>query len=241
MASKLKLLLLLSLVCSSHAAEFNCDAERLSLVEKIICSDSNLSKYSERLHRLFLKTIEISTSSEQRQVLDEHLRWQTEVRNRCDTWICLHSAYQTHLTALSNIYHHRWQTRIPEVVLSELSRRSSLPITELKEILSDCSRSEMSMNFCSYRSFVEAEMAMSSVLAKRLESLPATCHGALQNAQTQWGQERDSKCSREADDKSQNISTHKVIFTNCQAAATEHRTMQLKSMRSCDNIHLSMQ
>ena len=234
------LLLLFIHSVTGHAAGFDCNGERLSSVEKLICSDTKLSGYDEHLNNLFHKTIGLSTALEQRQVLDEQRLWVTEVRDRCDSWICLHGAYQARLNALSSTYQIRWQARIPDSVLIELSRRSATSVEELKVMLSDCHGSQMNMNFCSFRTFVEADLAMRSVLAKKLEAL-SLCHEMLQTSQANWEKNRDSKCKKEADGEAEGGSMRPMIFSACQAGATEQRTMQLRSIKSCDSIQDSME
>lgn len=223
-----------------HAAGFDCNGERLLPVEKLICSDAKLSAYDEHLNNLFHKTIGVSTAHEQRQVLDEQRQWRTEVRDRCDSWICLHDAYQARLNALSNTYQIRWQARIPDSVLITLSRRSAISIEDIKAMLSDCHGSQMSMSLCSSRSSIEADHAMRSVLAKKLEALPL-CRETFQASQANWEKDRDGRCKKEADGGAEDVSVRPMVFSTCQARATEQRTMQLKSIKSCDSVQDSME
>jgi uncharacterized protein len=225
---------------TGHAAGFDCNGERLLPVEKLICSDAKLSAYDEHLNNLFHKTIGVSTAYEQRQVLDEQRQWRTEVRDRCDSWICLHGAYQSRFDALSNTYQIRWQARIPDSVLITLSRRSAISIEDIKAMLSDCHGSQMNMNLCAFRSSIEADQAMRSVLAKKLETL-ALCRETFQASQDNWEKDRDSRCKKEADGKTEDVSVRPMILSTCQARATEQHTMQLKSIKSCDSIQDSME
>lgn len=225
-----------------HAAGFDCSkSDLLSPVEKLICSDAKLSEYEERLNNLFHKTIMVSTPHEQRQILDEQLRWLIDIRNRCDTWFCLHSAYQARLNALSLVYQDRWQSRISGDVLLDLLRHSTSSAAELKEILSDCPKSQTSMNFCSFRSFVKADLEMSTALANKLELLPLSCREQLQTDQAKWAIDRDNKCNKEADDTASGSSRRPMIFTTCQAETTEQRTEQLELIKSCGSIRQNMQ
>lgn len=223
-----------------HAAGFDCNGEHLLPVEKLICSDAKLSGYDEHLNNLFHKTIGVSTAHEQRQVLDEQRQWRTEVRDRCDSWICLHGAYQARLDALSNTYQIRWQARIPDSVLITLSRRSAISVEDIKAMLSDCHGSQMNMNLCSSRSSIEADQAMRSVLAKKLEAL-SLCRETFQTSQANWEKDRDSRCNKEADGGAEDASVRPMILSTCQARATEQRTMQLRSIKSCDNIQDGME
>lgn len=235
------LILLFSHSVVSHAAGSYCKGERLSSVEKLICSDTKLSEYDDHLSDLFHKTLALSTAQERRQVLDEQRRWQAESRDRCDSWICLHGAFQERLNALSGIYQDRWQTRIPDSILNELSRRSATPVEELKELLNNCSQSQMNMNYCTFRTLIEADSTMRSVLARKLEALHYSCHTTLKTSQSEWEKDRDSKCNKKADDEAESGSVRPAILNTCKAGATEQRTMQLRSIKSCDSIPNSMQ
>jgi uncharacterized protein YecT (DUF1311 family) len=92
------------------------------------------------------------------------------------------------------------------------------------------------MNMCSFRSFVEADLAMNLVVAQRAEALPPSCRETLDATQAKWAESRDRKCNKEADDEAEGGSMRPMIFTSCQAVATEERTVQLKSVTSCTTI-----
>lgn len=237
----LLLILIFSHSVNGHAAPLICKGQHLSPVETMICSDAKLSDFEERLNILFHKTIVVSKPHEQRQVLDEQRLWQTDVRNQCDAWHCLNGAYQARLNTLSQIYQDRWIPKISGEVLIELSRRSATPVEELKKLLSNCSQSQMNINYCSFRYFIEADLAMRSVLARKLGALPFSCQETLQTSQAQWEKQRDSMCNKKADDEAKSGFVRPMIFNTCQAGTTEQHTAQLKSIQSCDNILYSMQ
>lgn len=205
----------------------------------MICSDAKLSEFEERLNILFHKTIAVSNPHEQRKILDEQRLWLTGERNTCDSWLCLHGAYQARLNSLLQTFHERWIPKISSEVLLELSHRSATPVEELKELLSNCSHSQMNINYCSFRSFVEADLAMRSVLAGKLGVL-SLCQTTLRASQTKWEKYRDSKCNKEADDGTENGFVRPMILNTCQAETTEQRTALLKSIHSCEDIPNSM-
>jgi uncharacterized protein len=245
MAAMTKLFPLLLLVfahsINGHAAPLICKAKLLSPVETMICSDEKLSDYEGRISIYFHKAIVVSNPQEQRQILDEQRLWLTDIRNRCDSWHCLHGAYQARLGALTKTYYERWDATISDGVLIELSRRSATPAKELKELLSNCTQSQMNMNYCSFRTFVEADLAMRSALARKLETLPLSCHAELQASQAKWEKVRSSQCNQNADEEAENGSVRPMIFNACQAETTEQHIAQLKSIKSCDSILTSMQ
>jgi len=245
MATLTKLILLVLLTFSlsaiGHAAPLICKGQHLAPVATMICSDAKLSDYEERLNILFHKTLSVSIPHEQRQVLDEQRLWQSGVRDKCDSWLCLHGAYQTRINALSQTYRDRWIPKISGDVLNELSHRSATPVEELKALLSNCSHSQMNINYCSFRTFVEADLAMRSVLARKLEALPFACQGELKTSQAQWEKDRDLKCNKKADDEAESGIVRPMILNTCQAETTEQHIAQLKSIKSCDNIPNSMQ
>ena len=96
------------------------------------------------------------------------------------------------------------------------------------------------MNLCASRSFIEADQAMRSVLAKKLDAL-ALCRETFQASQANWEKDRDGRCKKEADGGSEDASVRPMILSTCQARATEQRTMQLRSIKSCDSIQDSME
>lgn len=240
----MKLFLLVLLMLSHgvivYAAPLICKSAHQSAVETMICSDAKLSEYEERLNILFHKTIAVSNPHEQRKILDEQRLWLTGARNTCDSWLCLHGAYQARLNSLSQTFHERWIPKISSEVLIELSHRSATPVEELKELLSNCSHSQININYCSFRSFVEADLAMRSVLAGKLEAL-SLCQTTLRAFQNKWEKYRDGKCNKEADDGTDNGFVRPMIFNTCQAETTEQHTALLKSLHSCEDIPNSLQ
>lgn len=244
MAAMTKLFPLLLLFFShsgiGHAAPLICKSEHPSAVEAMICSDAKLSEYEERLNILFHKTIAVSIPHEQRKILDEQRLWQSGVRDKCDSWLCLHGAYQARLGTLSQAFHERWIPKISSGVLLELSRRSATPVEELKELLGNCAHSQININYCSFRSFVEADLAMSSVLAGKLEVL-SLCQTTLLAAHAKWGKYRDSECNKKADDEAESGFVRPTIFNTCLAETTEQHTALLKSIHLCEDIPNSLQ
>lgn len=240
MAAMTKHLLVLLLVFShsviAHAAPLMCKGQHLSAVETMICSDEKLSDYEEHLNILFHNTIGISNPREQRQVLDEQRLWITATRDRCDSWLCLHGAYQARINTLSQLYHERWKTKISGDVLIDLLRHSATSMDDRKKILTDCPKNQASMNFCSFKFFVKTDLAMNAVLTNKLDALSLPCRENVKTEQAQWEIVRDSNCNKEADDKAGNSSMRAMIYSTCQAEATEQRTAQLASLTSCENM-----
>jgi uncharacterized protein YecT (DUF1311 family) len=121
-------------------------------------------------------------------------------------------------------------------VLAELSKRSGIAQDELKEILSDCNGNQLQMNFCAFRSFVEADLELQQVLARTMASLPESCRASLPARQKEWEASRDRECNKEADDEAEGGSMRPMIFSACQATATEARTALLRGTKSCGAI-----
>jgi len=137
--TKLFSLLLLVFVHSNigHAAALKCQGARLSPIDTMICTDEKLSEYDERLNILFHNTIVLSAPHERRQVLDEQQRWLTDVRDKCDSWICLLGAYETRLETLSQTFHERLSTKIAGFVKTDQAM-STVLARKLEELPQSC-------------------------------------------------------------------------------------------------------
>jgi uncharacterized protein YecT (DUF1311 family) len=118
-------------------------------------------------------------------------------------------------------------------VVSELSNRSNIPETELRELLSDCSKNQMSTNICMFYSFVDADLKLSVVLKRQAEAFGPSCRATLMRKQKLWELKRDQACNRHADDEAKCGAMRPMIFSSCRTAATETRTRLLAAAVRC--------
>lgn len=89
---------LLALICSAHAASFDC-AKAQTRVEKLICENNELSKLDEDLASTYAAALKMeSKGSTVRQAQKEWLK----ERNGCTSADCLKSAYGTRIASLPN-------------------------------------------------------------------------------------------------------------------------------------------
>jgi uncharacterized protein YecT (DUF1311 family) len=220
----------------AHTAGFDCKSSSLTQVETMICADSNLSGNDSHLNSLFKKALTVSTEQEKAQLVEEQRRWLRDVRDNCSSTVCLQETQTRRLGSLADIYQERSQTRIPNDVLNELSHRSGFTVTELREVLSDCPNTQLSMNMCMFRSAVEADLKMAKELAKIQAKLPQTCHATLKATQSKWENDTDRRCNKAADDEAEGGSMRPMIFSGCRVETAEQRIIRLKSIRSCETI-----
>lgn len=118
-------------------------------------------------------------------------------------------------------------------VLTELQRRSNIPQPQLNEILKDCEKSQLSMNVCSFRNFIEVDLEMTKVLEETLRNLPESCRQELIDQQDSWAKSRFVDCSREADQEAAGGSMRPMIFTYCETKATERRIAAVAAVSGC--------
>lgn len=85
---------LLLIPMSTHSASFNC-AKALTLVEHLICSDTELSFADDQLAKLYKKSLKIN-----RNLVEQQKLWLKQ-RNTCKNAECVSNAYQTRLSELS--------------------------------------------------------------------------------------------------------------------------------------------
>lgn len=190
----------------------------------MICADPNLASQDAYLSSLYSRLMRLSIEKERATLRLEQKRWLEKERNKCADPACLEKAYDTRSTKLLE----QWQAHVPPAVLAELSKRSGIPPDELKDMLSDCNGNQLQMNFCAFRSFVEADLDMQQVLA--------SCGATLPARQKEWEASRDRQCNKEADDEAEGGSMRPMIFSACQATATEARTSLLRGVKSCSTI-----
>jgi len=121
-------------------------------------------------------------------------------------------------------------------VTSELQRRSNIPIKELNELLKDCQNTQLSMNICSFRNFIKTDLEIKKIRKEKLKSLPESCRDKFLKQEDDWEQSRDELCNKEADEEAEGGSMRPMIFTSCQAVATEKRILKLKAVTGCSSL-----
>ena len=98
LASLFCLFVLLAFVLPVHAASFDC-AKAYSKVERMICTDSELSKLDDQLNNSYQQAIK--QSKDKPEEIKEQKRWLKEIRNICIDADCLKSAYSVRIQNLS--------------------------------------------------------------------------------------------------------------------------------------------
>ena len=114
------------------------------------------------------------------------------------------------------------------VVTQELSRRSRIPVPELRALLEDCSRTQRSMNVCAFRNFVEVDLRLLAAIKSRQRALSKACRVELDRDQVSWEAERDRLCDEETQD-AEGGSMRPMLISDCKSSATEARISSVKA------------
>lgn len=125
---------------------------------------------------------------------------------------------------------------VSDSVVSELSARSNISEPELRQLLSDCSQNQMSMNICMFYEFVRADLNLKTVARERMTILSPSCAAAFARRQAKWESKRDHACNLSADREAKGGSMRPMAFSSCRAVATEARTKRLERVARCEDI-----
>jgi hypothetical protein len=117
-------------------------------------------------------------------------------------------------------------------VVSELSRRSGLPESDLETLLADCNANQRSIYFCAYRDLVAADMTFKRALAAKEQSLPA-CKSAIDGKAARWERLRDNRCEQGATKEFGDGSMKPTAQALCAAAETHRMTKRVKKISGC--------
>lgn len=117
-------------------------------------------------------------------------------------------------------------------IVEELSARSRIPTAELQQLLSECERTQLSMNICALRNFVASDLELDAVLKAKRESTPQKCHVEIDRAQAAWEAVRDKACDEETQGE-EGGSMRPMLISSCKTAATRERILWLKEIKSC--------
>lgn len=94
----------------------------------------------------------------------------------------------------------------PEV-MAELSKRSQIPESELRDILTDCESTQMAMNLCAFQQAVWAELLLDAAIADGDAMTPA--------AYADWKSGVDARCLAETSDH-EGGSIRAMLILNCK-------------------------
>lgn len=82
-----------------HAASFDCKRAKTT-VEKMICSDEEVSKFDEELDRMYKKALALV--SYKAQMKKQQQEWVRTLRNACEDELCLRREYRDRIAALNS-------------------------------------------------------------------------------------------------------------------------------------------
>ena len=92
---------MLFLLTTAQAASFDC-GKAASEVEKIICSDDELSRLDESLNKAYLEALK--RTDIKKQIIESQRQWLKNERNACQNAECLKNAYETRIKELGLAY-----------------------------------------------------------------------------------------------------------------------------------------
>jgi len=96
----LGLCLIICLAISNvHAASFDCKKAKTD-IEKMICSDEEVSKFDEELARKYKKALQLVSYKD--QMKKQQQEWIKTLRNTCKDEICLQREYRDRIAALNS-------------------------------------------------------------------------------------------------------------------------------------------
>ena len=117
-------------------------------------------------------------------------------------------------------------------VVTELSQRTGMSVTELNSLLSHCESTQLSMNMCAFRDSVAAEIKMNQLLQALSSRLNKADRQALAKEQANWSSHEKAKCNVLTDREVGRGSMRPLVYGNCMSAATQERIKQLQSGRA---------
>ena len=121
------------------------------------------------------------------------------------------------------------------MVVEELSRRSRIPTSELKQLLTNCDHTQLSMNICAFRDFVATDLELDAALEAKRESVVRQCRADIDRTQAAWETERDRDCNKETE-ADEGGSMRPMLISACKTTATRERLLRVKAIRSCSEV-----
>jgi uncharacterized protein len=120
--------LLIGTSFAAQSAGFDCSLAKTK-IEKIICSDAELSELDSQLKDVFIEaqgeTAGVDAESGERvdPVAKENLNWLLTVRNKCSNASCLKTAYKTHIKQIQKTWLPSESCEIEEMLKDKLETK----------------------------------------------------------------------------------------------------------------------
>jgi|GEM_PF-1964391 len=128
-----------------HAASFDC-GKAASEVEKLICSDDELSKLDDSLSKAYLQALKRADIKE--QTIRSQRQWLKNERNTCQNAECIRKAYETRIKELG----------LPDEGAQTKTGQQHESTTDTDE---DITRSlTMTCNYCDYETFQDESVSL---------------------------------------------------------------------------------
>lgn len=134
-------------------------------------------------------------------------------------------------------YHSSLASDQPDII-TELSRRSHLPVDEIKELLTHCNASDitqLNLNLCADRNATIAQFKLKQTLFNKKFKLPA-CKSMLDKKMTQWEDLRNKACEN-ATEVYSGGSIRPFIQTSCIANETTKMIKKLGDINNCSQLN----
>lgn len=113
-------------------------------------------------------------------------------------------------------------------VIKALSKRSQISVEEINGYLSDCDRTQLSMNICAFRDAIAAEFELDAVVAQRAETLTSPeARDNLSIEMEDWRQSIEEACHEQADAEAEGGSMRPMVYSGCITEATELRMTEI--------------
>ncbi len=117
--------LLIGTSFSAQSAGFDCSLAKTK-IEKIICSDAELSELDSQLKDVFIEAqsetagVDGETGERVDPVAKENLKWTLTVRNQCSNASCLKTAYKSHIKQIQKTWLPSESCEIEEILKDKL-------------------------------------------------------------------------------------------------------------------------
>lgn len=118
-------------------------------------------------------------------------------------------------------------------VIKELSKRSGLSVSELKDLLSDCDANQQSMYFCAYRDLVAADLVLKHVIREKEKAFPS-CKSTIDADVSSWEKERNRGCEKSASKEYGEGSMKPTAEVMCITFETQKMTQRIQKIQGCD-------
>ena len=125
------------------------------------------------------------------------------------------------------------QAAVGERAIQQLIHRSAMPEAEVRSLLANCDASQLSINFCTWRDALVAEVRLDDAWAAATSARLRGCKSRIDRRIADVKSRAESACAAAAEREAAGGSIKPAVVAACRQDAYDRARVRLERMKAC--------